>query len=355
MIKNKLIYLFSFCLLLALFVLPAEAKEELKGKILLQVESHGEAWYVLPDNSERVYLGRPYQAFMIMRDYGLGISSQDLDKYLEDGFPVRLLGKIVLAVEKHGEAYYINPDNLQGYYLGRPNDAFSIMRSLGLGISNSDLLNIIIREGVSMPELATDPVNTDNNLMEENNLDTGQPQLNELPDLNGNELSGGNNNYIKAVELTDAITLLPYNSDLNSFLSESQDVYQLVKYLNNYFSFLDDDSLVSQNYEVFYENREGSMVDFVSFLNFALKSQGYQSGVLRYQNNLAVVFRDNYSPKYIVFSEDGVLIFEHGRSFKDVIINEEKRLNISIDRYLYFEGNVLDYQQAIEPYNWVNL
>jgi len=325
MIKNKLIYLFSFCLLLALFVLPAEAKEELKGKILLQVESHGEAWYVLPDNSERVYLGRPYQAFMIMRDYGLGISSQDLDKYLEDGFPVRLLGKIVLAVEKHGEAYYINPDNLQGYYLGRPNDAFSIMRSLGLGISNSDLLNIIIREGVSMP------------------------------DLNGNELSGGNNNYIKAVELTDAITLLPYNSDLNSFLSEFQDVYQLVKYLNNYFSFLDDDSLVSQNYEVFYENREGSMVDFVSFLNFALKSQGYQSGVLRYQNNLAVVFRDNYSPKYIVFSEDGVLIFEHGRSFKDVIINEEKRLNISIDRYLYFEGNVLDYQQAIEPYNWVNL
>ncbi|MCF7820608.1 MAG: hypothetical protein K9M44_04030 [Candidatus Pacebacteria bacterium] len=366
MIKNKLIYSFSLCLLLLFFVMPVEAREDLKGKILLQVESHGEAWYVLPDTQERVFLGRPYQAFMIMRDYGLGITSVDLNKYLQAGFPARLSGKIMLAVEANGEAYYINPDNLQGYYLGRPDDAFSIMKGLGLGISNNDLLNIVIKEGISVPETIADPVLSDsdnNDLAEEVTPDDNLEFTPEDDELIADDLSEPDqdnlletdNDYVQAVELTEAITLLPYDSNLEDFLSEVKDVYQLVKYLNNYFNFVNDSRLVSQDYESFYDSREGSMVDFVSFVNFVLKSKNYQSGVLRYGDNLAIVFRDQYSPKYIVFSENGGLIFEHGRSFRDVVINEEKRLNISVDKYLYFEGSVLDYRQEIEPYTWVNL
>ncbi len=44
-----------------------------------------------------------------------------------------------MDVEQNGEAYYVNPDDLKGYYLNRPADAFRIMRELGLGITNNKL------------------------------------------------------------------------------------------------------------------------------------------------------------------------------------------------------------------------
>jgi len=59
-----------------------------------------------------------------------------------DVFPDRLSGLILLDAEKKGEAYYIYPKDNKKYYLGRPADAFKIMRELGRGVSNSDLINI---------------------------------------------------------------------------------------------------------------------------------------------------------------------------------------------------------------------
>jgi hypothetical protein len=56
----------------------------------------------------------------------------------------RLKGKILLQVEENGEAWYINPDDLKRYYLGRPNDAFDLMQKLGKGITDEDLNKIKI-------------------------------------------------------------------------------------------------------------------------------------------------------------------------------------------------------------------
>lgn len=39
-----------------------------KGRILLQVEGHGEAWYVSPSDGKRYLLGNPADAFRVMRD-----------------------------------------------------------------------------------------------------------------------------------------------------------------------------------------------------------------------------------------------------------------------------------------------
>jgi hypothetical protein len=112
----------------------------LKGDILLQVESHGEAYYIYPSDNKRYYLGRPADAFSVMRQLGLGathdfITSQTI-------YPDNVLGKILLDVEQNGEAYYIYPKDKKAYYLGRPADAFRIMRELGLGITNNDLNKI---------------------------------------------------------------------------------------------------------------------------------------------------------------------------------------------------------------------
>ena len=125
------------------FVQSKSMAESLSGKILLQVEDNGEAWYVYPGELTRYYLGRPADAFDIMRDLGLGVSEADYTQF--DGTaPSNLAGKILLRVEANGEAYYVYPNDLKLYYLGRPADAFDIMRSLGLGITNVNLEEVAV-------------------------------------------------------------------------------------------------------------------------------------------------------------------------------------------------------------------
>jgi len=122
----------------------------MKGKILLQTESKGEAWYIHPKELKRYYLGRPKDAFSVMRSKGYGISNANLAKIPSntDSFKgdmnlrQRMSGKILLQVESKGEAWYVHPKNLKRYYLGRPADAFSVMRRLGGGISNDNLAKI---------------------------------------------------------------------------------------------------------------------------------------------------------------------------------------------------------------------
>jgi len=172
----------------------------LKGKILLKVEDEGKAYYVNSRTSSLHYLGRPKDAFEVMRGQGIGITNKDLEKIeigmvgtfgedddgdglsnlLEDAigtdknkkdtdgdgfddkaeidgefnplgsgkltfdvnFSVNQTGKIFLQIENNGEAWYISPDNQKRYFLGRPGDAFGIMRALGLGITNENFNNI---------------------------------------------------------------------------------------------------------------------------------------------------------------------------------------------------------------------
>lgn len=171
-----------------------------KGKILIKVEANGEAYYVHPTSKIMYYLGRPNDAFSVMRERGGGITNSNLSKIpiglanltgLDsdndgltnmfedaigtnknnpdsdgDGFNDKVeltsnnnpngvgkltldkifsnlqKGKIFLQTEKNGEAWYINPSDGKRYFLGRPDDAFQVMRSLGLGISNNNFNNL---------------------------------------------------------------------------------------------------------------------------------------------------------------------------------------------------------------------
>lgn len=132
----------------------------LSGRILLQVESHGEAWYVNPADNHRYYLGTPDDAWDLMRELGLGITNADLMSIpINEGqaFPAvnasdirkRTAGRILLQVESHGEAWYVDPITLTRVYLGRPSDAFAVMRRFGLGITNMNLSNIPESGGAS--------------------------------------------------------------------------------------------------------------------------------------------------------------------------------------------------------------
>ncbi|MFH1112157.1 MAG: right-handed parallel beta-helix repeat-containing protein [Patescibacteria group bacterium] len=195
----------------------------LRGKIILQVQSKGEAWYVDPVSGKRFSLGKPEDAFQVMRSQGIGITNIDLSKippYIEntasgvdtdkdglsdaletalgtkvnqldtdgDGyddktelsngynpngagkllidknFVSKQRGKIFLQVQSRGEAWYVNPMDGQRYFLGRAEDAFAVMRKLGLGISNADIAKVeivspsTIIQPPSQPSIPTPPV-----------------------------------------------------------------------------------------------------------------------------------------------------------------------------------------------------
>jgi len=109
----------------------------LAGYIFLQVEKNGEAYYFHPVEYRRYYLGRPADAFQVMRKLSLGATHDFIANTTY--FPDHVVGRILLDVEKNGEAYYIYPKDHKKYYLGRPDDAFRIMRELGMGITDVNL------------------------------------------------------------------------------------------------------------------------------------------------------------------------------------------------------------------------
>lgn len=59
----------------------ADIIARLKGRILLQVEEHGEAWYIHPDTCRRIYMKDGDEAYDIMRFLSLGIANADLEKF----------------------------------------------------------------------------------------------------------------------------------------------------------------------------------------------------------------------------------------------------------------------------------
>ncbi|HCU48000.1 TPA: hypothetical protein DIC39_03005 [Patescibacteria group bacterium] len=137
---------------------PTQLSERLKGQILLQIESHGEAWYVNPTYGKRYYMKDGPTAYEMMRSFGLGITDTDLSKIpVADGEQVmkdstsvcstnstanRIKGKILLQVQQKGEAWYVHPEKCRRIYMKDGGIAYQIMRFLSLGITNSDLEKI---------------------------------------------------------------------------------------------------------------------------------------------------------------------------------------------------------------------
>ncbi len=55
--------------------------DRLSGYILIQIQANGEAWYVNPVDKKRYFLSRPFDAFLLMKRFGLGVSTADLRSF----------------------------------------------------------------------------------------------------------------------------------------------------------------------------------------------------------------------------------------------------------------------------------
>lgn len=125
---------------------------KLKGRILLQVQQHGEAWYLNPTTLKRYYMKDGPTAYEMLRSFGLGITESDYTKIASGDLSIknRLRGRIVLRVQAKGEAYYIHPSDLSVTYLKDGDAAYQIMRELSLGILDADLYRIPIERFVPL-------------------------------------------------------------------------------------------------------------------------------------------------------------------------------------------------------------
>jgi len=148
----------------------------MKGEILLQVEEHGEAWYVHPVDSMRYYMANGSIAYEMMRSFGLGITTADLEKIDSVKDTDEMLetasvcssnktadsvkGRILLQVEEHGEAWYVSPKTCKRIYMKDGDAAYTIMRYLGQGIANADLEKLPMSVDVPVvdDEIASDDV-----------------------------------------------------------------------------------------------------------------------------------------------------------------------------------------------------
>ncbi len=250
-IQSKKLWFLSFLTFLLLSINSSQAAtslgSRLSGYILLQVESLGEAWYIIPKEQKRVYLQNGSVAYQAMRELSLGITnsnlakipvgieprfndvdtdsdglSDNLEKGLDtdpnkadtdnDGFsdgneiknnysPLgpnklsydntlvnRLKGYILLQVEKQGQAWYLNPKDGKRYYMQDGEAAYNIMRFLSLGITNNNLKLIPIsdRKFTSTNNGNSSSANQGNN---NNNNSTSTPPT--TPPGNGNGGGGG--------------------------------------------------------------------------------------------------------------------------------------------------------------------
>lgn len=172
--------------------------DKLKGYVLLQVESKGEAWYLNPQDKKRYYMSDGAESFATMRNLGLAVTDSDLNKIPVGVLPIdgeadcdndgladsletvigtavcdqdtdgdgyidsvevrhnysplgpgkstvdqklaaRLSGALLLLVESNVEIWYVNPKDKKRYYLKDSAAAFKIMKYLSLGITNANL------------------------------------------------------------------------------------------------------------------------------------------------------------------------------------------------------------------------
>ena len=125
-------------------IIPSLLAKRLAGRILLQVEKRGEAWYVSPENFRRYYLRDGAAAYELMRRQGRGINNLNLKRLQVDKkFASKFKGYIFLQVESRGEAWYVD-ENLDLHYLRDGVAAYELMRRLGLGITDKNLEQVMI-------------------------------------------------------------------------------------------------------------------------------------------------------------------------------------------------------------------
>ncbi len=120
----------------------------LAGRILLQAESSGEAWYLNPLDKKRYFLGRPQEAWVIIKKLGVELPAGELLDYLyfAKTLPKNLEGRFVWAKNNPKEIYYFYPDRDKPLLLKESEDSLELLQPISIGVSNENIRKITVGE-----------------------------------------------------------------------------------------------------------------------------------------------------------------------------------------------------------------
>lgn len=154
----------------AALVMPAQAAdmgERLKGHFLLAVQEHGELWYVHPDTGQRLFVATPDHAWQLIRDNFIGIKNVDLVKIPEAGESATAEG-LALRDRLSGRFLLAVESKGEVWYVN-PHDGFR--HYLGTGASTFDKIKFIAL-GATSADISAVPA-------DENGIVVSQPSLNQ--------------------------------------------------------------------------------------------------------------------------------------------------------------------------------
>jgi hypothetical protein len=112
-----------------------------KGTVFT-AQDKSDLFYINPVSQTKYCLNSAYDTFQVMRGMGQGINHRLLQIYTKNTFPSYLSGKIMLDVQNKGQAYYVDPKNQKGISLGKPEQAWKKMADKGIQIPKNELNRI---------------------------------------------------------------------------------------------------------------------------------------------------------------------------------------------------------------------
>jgi endonuclease YncB( thermonuclease family) len=136
-------FLYAAALVLAGFLfLPGttlaaeDAAKPYLGKVLIDVSSKGEAWYVNPQTYMRVYLGRPDEALERFTARAIHVTFANISRLSETGgadseasYAGQVAGYVLSPSDLPGAAWYVDPSTGTRKRLATAADAWEIMRT----------------------------------------------------------------------------------------------------------------------------------------------------------------------------------------------------------------------------------
>ncbi|TSC76219.1 MAG: D-alanyl-D-alanine endopeptidase (penicillin-binding protein 7) [Parcubacteria group bacterium Gr01-1014_31] len=142
--------------LLGLFIIPLPLlaaapplTQRAAGRVLLQTDQRGQAWYVNPGDGKRYFLQNPGGCWELAPQLALGIRTADLNKLPaagkrggDRGLARRLSGRFLLATEQRGRLYFVSPLDSRATPLNDPESCWTAVLRAHLGVKTADLAQV---------------------------------------------------------------------------------------------------------------------------------------------------------------------------------------------------------------------
>jgi len=128
----------------------APLPNNLTGLILLQTQSYGRAWYVSPLNGARYYLKDKETAYEIFKKSARIVDSREI--IAKDSSILKKYKGLILTSDNSDTLTYIHPRTLLPYDIRNADQAFDVVKNVGIGVTDTLLARVPMNTEQILPD-----------------------------------------------------------------------------------------------------------------------------------------------------------------------------------------------------------